>query len=259
MASEERVRDVDLILAGVGSGDARSINRLYALLWPLVFGYSYHRLRDGASAEEAAQDSMEELIRRASTQLPPDVERRLRQAADAEGDTPAGETLRQMLENAAQAAKNSTPICQDTGVLLLILDYGPDYRQKQLEQAMRDAAASATEKYYLRPNAVHPITGKNTGNNNGLFFPYIRFHERDEPGRESRPRQRPRRRSSSYVHRHHSRNSRSASPASHRARSFASASCRRSCGRASGSTASARATRLSNNFRSCSRTATASA
>jgi fumarate hydratase, class I len=130
--------------------------------------------------------NFEELIRRASTQLPADVERRLRQAADAEGDTPAGATLRQMLENAAAAAKNSTPICQDTGTLLMILDYGPDYRQKQLEQAVRDAAASATQKYYLRPNAVHPITGKNSGNNNGLFFPYIRFHERDEPGLAAR-------------------------------------------------------------------------
>jgi len=36
--------------------------------------------------------------------------------------------------------------------------------------------------YYLRPNAVHPVTGKNSGNNVGVGFPYIHFHEMDEPG-----------------------------------------------------------------------------
>ncbi len=128
----------------------------------------------------------EELIRRASTQLPPDVERRLRQAADAEGDTPAGTTLRQMLDNAAQAAKGSTPICQDTGTLIFYVDYGPDYRQKQITQAINEAAAAATAKYLLRPNAVDPITGKNSGNNVGTGFPYIHFHEQDQPGLRAR-------------------------------------------------------------------------
>ena len=65
-------------------------------------------------------DHFEELIRRASTILPKDVEAKLRAAADAEGDTAAGATLRQMLDNAAQAEVASTPICQDTGTLDLL-------------------------------------------------------------------------------------------------------------------------------------------
>jgi len=127
-------------------------------------------------------DHFEELIRRASTLLPPDIERKLKLAADAEGDTPAGATLRQMLDNAAQAAQASTPICQDTGTPIFYVDHGPDHRQKGIEQAIRQAAASATKKYYLRPNAVHPVTGKNSGDNTGLGFPYIHFHEMDDPG-----------------------------------------------------------------------------
>jgi len=127
-------------------------------------------------------DHFEELIRRASTVLPPDVERKLRAAADAEGDTPAGATLRQMLDNAAQAAEASTPICQDTGTPIFYVDYGPSLRQKAIEDAIQKAAASATRKYYLRPNAVHPVTGKNSGDNTGLGFPYIHFHEMDEEG-----------------------------------------------------------------------------
>ncbi len=127
-------------------------------------------------------DRFEELIRRASTVLPPDVERKLKEAAAAEGDTPAGATLRQMLDNANQASVGSTPICQDTGTPIFYVDYGPDYRQKQISDAIKAAAAAATARYYLRPNAVHPLTGKNSGNNVGDGFPYIHFHERDEPG-----------------------------------------------------------------------------
>jgi fumarate hydratase, class I len=128
----------------------------------------------------------EELIRRASTQLPADVELRLREAADAEGDSVAGTTLRQMLDNAAQAANGMTPICQDTGTLIFYVDYGFGYRQKQITAAIKEAAVAATAKYYLRPNAVHPITGKNSGNNVGEGFPYIHFQEIDEPKLEAR-------------------------------------------------------------------------
>ncbi len=128
----------------------------------------------------------EELIRRASTTLPADVERKLRAAREAEGDTPAGATLGQMLDNAAQAAAASTPICQDTGTPIFYVDYGPDYRQAQITAAIQAAARSATGKYYLRPNAVDPVTGKNSGDNIGGGFPYVHFHEKDTPGLRAR-------------------------------------------------------------------------
>ena len=101
----------------------------------------------------------EELIRRASTVLPKDLENKLSEAADLEGDTPAGATLRQMLENASQAKEASTPICQDTGLPIFYVDYGPEYRQKTITEAIHLAAEEATKKYYLRPNAVDPVSG----------------------------------------------------------------------------------------------------
>jgi len=131
-------------------------------------------------------ERFEELLRRASTTLPPDVERRLRECADAEGDTPAGATLRQMLENAAQASQGGTPICQDTGTLIFHVDYGPGYRQKTIVEAIQQACVAATGKYVLRPNAVDPVTGKNSGNNLGVGFPTIHLHEMDEPGLRAR-------------------------------------------------------------------------
>ena len=127
-------------------------------------------------------EHFEELIRRASTMLPEDVKKALEAAAELEGDTPAGTVLRQMLLNAQMAAENATPICQDTGTPIFYIDYGPDYRQKTIMEAIKKAAASATAKFYLRPNAVDPVTGKNSGDNTGFGFPYVHMEERDEPG-----------------------------------------------------------------------------
>jgi fumarate hydratase class I len=124
-----------------------------------------------------------ELIRRASTVLPADVERALRQAVAREGaDSSAGSTLTKMLENAEQARETSAPICQDTGTLILYVDYGPDLKMADIRRAVHEAAAEATAKYYLRPNAVDPLTGKNSGNNVGIGAPYIHFEELGDPG-----------------------------------------------------------------------------
>jgi len=124
-----------------------------------------------------------ELIRRASTVLPKDVQRALEQAIEREGkDSSAGSTLTKMLENAEQAKEASMPICQDTGVLVFYVDYGPDYRQETILKAILGATAQATAKYYLRPNAVDPVTGKNSGNNIGKGLPYAHFNQMEEPG-----------------------------------------------------------------------------
>ena len=127
-------------------------------------------------------EHFQELIRRASTRLPGDVRQRLADAVVVEGDTIAGSTLQQMILNADQAQEASTPICQDTGTPIFYVTYGPDYRQKAVEAAIREAAQSSTGLYYLRPNAVDSVTGKNSGDNTGFGFPYVHFHEMDEPG-----------------------------------------------------------------------------
>jgi fumarate hydratase class I len=132
---------------------------------------------------EKLSDSFLELIRRASTTLPPDVKKAMSQAIELEGEgASAASSLALMLENARQASEGSTPICQDTGALLFFIEYGPDYRQKEMEKAARAATIAATEKYYLRPNAVDSVTGKNSGNNLGGMSPYFHFDQRDEPG-----------------------------------------------------------------------------
>jgi fumarate hydratase class I len=132
---------------------------------------------------EKLTDSFLDLIRRTSTMLPGDVVAAMELAIQAEGEgTSAASTLALMLENASQAGKGATPICQDTGALLFFVEYGPDFRQTEIEAAAKAATASATERYYLRPNAVDPVTGKNSGNNLGAGSPYFHFDQRDEEG-----------------------------------------------------------------------------
>jgi len=127
-----------------------------------------------------------ELVRRASTELPPDVTRALRKAAEAESSPTAAETLKLLLANAEESKRLCTPICQDTGTPIFSIEAGPDYRPRMIEEAVRRAVDEATRRYYLRPNAVDAITGKNSGNNIGKGFPYVHVEERPEPGLHAR-------------------------------------------------------------------------
>jgi len=61
-------------------------------------------------------ESILELIRRTSTDLPPDVEARLRQSVENEAPGSAARgALETILKNVALSRQNATPICQDTG------------------------------------------------------------------------------------------------------------------------------------------------
>lgn len=119
-----------------------------------------------------------ELVRRAATDLPPDVENEIREAKDREDpDTPAPAVLDTILENVEVAREHSTPICQDTGTPIFYVFHPTDWSTIPLQKQIRDAVAMATEKAYLRPNAVDSVTGQNTGDNLGDDFPSIHFHE----------------------------------------------------------------------------------
>ncbi len=117
-----------------------------------------------------------ELIRQASTDLPPDVEKRLREAYEIEDEgTPAKAVFKTILEDVEMARENSTPICQDTGTVNYFI-YLPDgEKQKPYIESGIWAAREATRKYYLRPNAVDPVSGKNSGDNTGKNAPYFHF------------------------------------------------------------------------------------
>ena len=120
-----------------------------------------------------------ELIRLAATDLPHDVETALRLAlAREDPGTAAHGALETILENVELARQQSTPICQDTGTPLFYVHYPEGWSTRRLREQIKNAVIAATRHSYLRPNSVHSITGKNTGNNLGdPYFPTIHFEE----------------------------------------------------------------------------------
>ncbi len=127
------------------------------------------------------KDSILELIRRAATDLSPDVVKSLSEAHENEDEgTPARAVFRTILENIDMAKDQSTPICQDTGSLLFYIDFPVGDKEKKYKEAIEWAAVEATKKQYLRPNAVDPVSSKNSGNNLGENAPYIHFHQWDK-------------------------------------------------------------------------------
>jgi fumarate hydratase class I len=120
-----------------------------------------------------------ELIRRTSSDLPPDVEKRLRAAVDKEAPGSAARgALETILKNVELSRKNSSPICQDTGTPIFYVKYPAGWSTLKLKQQIRTALAEATKKSYMRPNAVDAVYDKNSGDNlGGDDFPYIHFEE----------------------------------------------------------------------------------
>ena len=122
-----------------------------------------------------------ELIRRTSTDLPADVETRLRAAVEQEepGSAARG-ALETILKNIALSRANATPICQDTGTPIFYVRYPVGWSTRTLREQIRAALVEATRRSYMRPNAVDALTDKNSGDNlGGEDFPYIHFEEVD--------------------------------------------------------------------------------
>lgn len=134
---------------------------------------------------QALTDALVELIRRSSTSIPADVKEAIARAAESEEPgSVAQTTLKLLLENVRQAEAASRPVCQDTGAPLFFVHRGPEYSQRAIEQAINSALRIATQRNYLRPNAVDPVTGKNSGDNTGVGVPYMHFEEKDGEGLE---------------------------------------------------------------------------
>ena len=122
-----------------------------------------------------------ELVRLTSTDLPPDVENKIRASIEREepGSAARG-ALATILQNVDMARQNSTPICQDTGTPIFYVHYSEGWSIRKLGAQIRSAVVQATQNTYLRPNSVNAITGKNTGDNTGdEHYPTIHFEEID--------------------------------------------------------------------------------
>jgi fumarate hydratase, class I len=120
-----------------------------------------------------------ELIRRTSSSLPADVEKRLKESIEKEAPGSAARgALETIMKNIELSRANSTPICQDTGTPIFYVHYPVGWSTRKLKGQIRSALAEATKRSYMRPNAVDAVYDKNSGNNlGGDDFPYVHFEE----------------------------------------------------------------------------------
>ena len=103
----------------------------------------------------------------ANTKLGKDVLSCLHQALKKEESPIGRQVLKKIIENAGIAAKETLPICQDTGLAVMFVEVGQDVRvtggdlRASIEEGVRQAYADG----YLRKSVCDPLTRTNTKDN----------------------------------------------------------------------------------------------
>lgn len=130
----------------------------------------------------ALRDSLIELIRRTSAEIPDDVQAAILAALEREQQgTIAADAMQIIRRNIELAKQKSQPICQDTGSVLFYVHVPVGLDQLAFAEAAREAVREATRRGYLRQNSVDTLTGKNDGTNLGPGAPTFHFHQHREP------------------------------------------------------------------------------
>jgi fumarate hydratase subunit alpha len=129
--------------------------------------------------EDIVKQTTLEILRNAVTVLPTDINEALRAAYEAEDNAIPKMQLKNILDNIKLAKGGPLPMCQDTGIHIFYVTFGKGMVM-DVEDAIRKGLMEATKSIPLRPNAVHPLTRENPGNNVGLKMPYINYGFSDE-------------------------------------------------------------------------------
>jgi fumarate hydratase, class I len=128
------------------------------------------------------QDSLLELVRRTSAEIPDDVHRAILAALEREKQGTIAESAMKIIErNIGLAQAKSQPICQDTGSIIFNIDCPVGFDQLDFADTAREAVKLATKKGFLRQNSVDSITGRNDGTNVGPGSPIFHFHQQRSP------------------------------------------------------------------------------
>ena len=109
--------------------------------------------------------------------MPPDVEAAIRAGYRREDKgSPAKSAFKYMLDSVELSRRSSIALCQDTGSLVWNIYYPDGSEILPVTKEIEKAISIATEKSWLRPNAVDIVSGKNSGNNLGAGSPILHYH-----------------------------------------------------------------------------------
>ena len=107
--------------------------------------------------------------------LSPDMESKMKEAAEKEESPLGKQILSQLLENLEIAGKDQIPICQDTGMAVVFLEIGQDvhFEGGNLEDAVNEGVRQGYTEGYLRKSVVSdPLIRENTKDNTPAVIHY---------------------------------------------------------------------------------------
>ncbi len=117
--------------------------------------------------------AIEDLIFNANFITPPEIKNFFSEMKNRETLPLATETLNILIENIDIAEKDTIPLCQDCGSVIIFLEIGQDLEitGDYLYDAVNAAVSEAYSKFYLRKSIVaDPLRRKNTGTNTPAFI-----------------------------------------------------------------------------------------
>lgn len=123
----------------------------------------------------AISDAVKELCMEANYHLPNDIFSALKKGKDEEESVVGKAILEDMCYNAELAAKESMPICQDTGTAVVFVKLGQEVHIEGglLEEAINEGVRAGYVEGYLRKSIVeNPLYRKNTGDNTPAVIHY---------------------------------------------------------------------------------------
>jgi fumarate hydratase class I len=127
-----------------------------------------------SALKKKLHDSLVEIIRKTSAELPDDVFEAIEAGRKVEQSGSSAKYAMDIIcDNVGIAKRKSQPLCQDTGTVLFYIHFPQKTDFDELQKLIRKAVVTSTKKGYLRQNSVDSITGKNSGNNIGPGAPVI--------------------------------------------------------------------------------------
>ena len=124
---------------------------------------------------EIITDNVKEMCIEANHFLSPDMDNKLKDAAETEKSELGRKILNQLQENLKIAGEEMIPICQDTGMAVFFVEVGQDvhFTGQPIEDAINEGVRRGYKDGYLRKSVVSdPIIRENTKDNTPAVIHY---------------------------------------------------------------------------------------
>ncbi|MFN3407102.1 MAG: fumarate hydratase [Caldimicrobium sp.] len=122
---------------------------------------------------EKVKEEVKKAYIRACKSLPQAIAEKLKEAKErGEENSLAHRALEILLENVKIAQRENLPLCQDTGIPVVIVRFSERGLFKEIEEAINEGIKEACIEGYLRRSVAHPLTRINTGTNTPAVIHY---------------------------------------------------------------------------------------